>query len=141
MNLTELANKFRSDKGTTHGEPPHKYTYLYDLLFWPLREKNINFLEMGLAVGGPEIGGPIDRQVDSPSVRMWAEYFYNAKIYGFDISDFSHMNHPRFKFTRGDSGSEQDIRRLSAVTSHFDIIIDDASHASYLAYPVKADTH
>jgi hypothetical protein len=86
---------------------------------------------MGLAIGGPEVGGPVERSVDSPSVQMWTEYFSRATIYGFDISDFSHINHPRFVFTRGDSGSESDIQRLTQAASHFDIIIDDASHASF----------
>ena len=130
-NLTDLANQFCSDKGTQHGASPHKYTYLYDIAFAPYRRKAINFLEMGLAIGGPEVGGPVDRSVDSPSVRMWTEYFPRATIYGFDISDFSHIDHPRFVFTRGDSGSEQDVRRLAQIAPHFDIIIDDASHASF----------
>jgi len=131
MNLTELANKYRSDKGTVAGAPPHRYTYLYDLIFYPIRNDRVNFLEMGLAVGGPEVGGPVDREVISPSIKMWTEYFPAAMIYGFDISDFSHMEHPRFKFVRGDSGSLEDITRLRNSANHFDVIIDDASHASY----------
>ena len=131
MNLTELANRYGSDKGTVTGHPPHKYTYLYDLIFWPLRERPINFLEMGLAVGGPEVGGPVDRQVMSPSIRMWLDYFPQAMIYGFDISDFSHMEDSRFQFIRGDSGSSADLDRLASSAPYFDIIIDDASHASY----------
>jgi hypothetical protein len=62
---------------------------------------------------------------------MWLEYFPKGKIYGFDISDFSHMEHPRFNFIRGDSGSTSDLHRLANVVPSFDIIIDDASHASY----------
>jgi hypothetical protein len=131
MNLTALANQFQSDKGTIVGNPAHKYTYLYDLIFYPLRNKNLNFLEMGLAIGGPELGGAIDRHVVSPSIKMWIEYFPHAAIYGFDISDFSHMSHPRFKFIRGDSGRLDDVERLSDSAGHFDIVIDDASHASY----------
>jgi len=131
MSLTDLANQFRSDKGTQHGAPPHKYTYLYDIAFAPYRRKAVNFLEMGLAIGGPEVGGPVERSVDSPSIQMWTEYFSQATIYGFDISDFSHMKHPRFVFTRGDSGSKPDLQRLARAAPHFDIIIDDASHASF----------
>lgn len=91
----------------------------------------MNFLELGLAIGGPELGGPVDRRVLSPSVQMWLEYFPNAEIYGFDISDFSHMQHPRFHFVRGDASSEDDIRRLAGSAPEFHIIIDDGSHASY----------
>jgi hypothetical protein len=130
-NLTDLANAYHSDKGTTHGDPPHRYTYLYDLLFAPVRDETIDFLEIGLAIGGPEIGGPIDRVATSPSVQMWLEYFPKARIFGFDISDFAHMTTERFSFIRGDSGKEADLRRLADAALSFDIIIDDASHASY----------
>jgi SAM-dependent methyltransferase len=131
VNLTFLANKFHSDKGTVSGDPPHRYTYLYDLIFYPFKETKFNLLEMGLAVGGPEVGGPVERRVGSPSLSMWLEYFPLASIYGFDISDFSHITHPRFKFIQGDSGSIEDLLRLSSSADTFDIIIDDASHASY----------
>lgn len=129
--LTELANEHRSDKGTAWSYK-HKYTYLYDLIFWPYRSAPIYFLELGLAVGGPESSaGKLVRSVNSPSVDMWLEYFENAMIYGFDISDFSHINHERFKFIQGDSGIENDLRTLANTAPFFDVIIDDASHASY----------
>jgi hypothetical protein len=131
MNLTEPANKYQSDKGTTYGAPPHRYTYMYDLVLYSLRPKRFNLLEMGLAIGGPELGGPIERRVMSPSVQMWLDYFPFANIYGFDISDFSHIDHPRFTFILGDSGSAADMQRLSQSAPHFDVIIDDAAHASY----------
>ncbi len=105
MNLTALANNYKSDKGTKYGTPPHAYSILYDLLLSPMRQADIDFLEIGLAVGGPEIGGPVDRRVHSPSISMWLEYFDKARIYGFDISDFSHIKADRFQFVRGDAGS------------------------------------
>src|SRR3954468_3935244 len=109
MSLTELANRFGSDKGTTVGAPPHRYTHLYDLVFWSYREQPINLLEIGLAVGGPEVGGPIKHTVASPSVQMWLEFFPNAHVFGFDISDFSHIVDPRFTFVQGDAGSQSDM--------------------------------
>lgn len=131
VNLSTLADKYRSDKGLKWGSPPHKYTYLYDLIFESYKEKEIDFLEIGLAAGGPEVGGPIDRKLDSPSIQMWLEYFPRARIYGFDISDFSHMRRPRFTFIRGDSGSAKDLERLANASAGFDVVIDDGSHASY----------
>ena len=62
---------------------------------------------------------------------MWLSYFTRARIYGFDITDFGHMQDPRFTFVRGDSGQPEDLRRILAASREFDIIIDDASHASY----------
>jgi hypothetical protein len=129
--LTTLANQNRCDKGTEWSFR-HKYTYLYDLLFWPYRDASINFLELGLAVGGPDSnGGLVERSVDSPSVSMWLAYFSNATIHGFDISDFSRLRHERFRFVRGDAGVSEDLDVLAGSAPHFDIIIDDASHASY----------
>jgi hypothetical protein len=128
--LTELANKYGSDKGDAVFFR-HNYTALYDLIFAPLRLHRIRLLEIGLAVGGPEGGGPIERIADAPSIAMWLDYFPYGEIYGFDISDFSHIRHPRFTFVRGDLGSHEDLARLAAVAPQFDIVIDDGSHASY----------
>ena len=130
-NLTALANKYRSDKGTQWSFA-HKYSYLYDLIFSPYRDAKVNFLELGLAVGGPDTAtGQAERRVNSPSVAMWLEYFRFAHVFGFDISDFSHLRHDRFTFTRGDLGVVADLERLAGAAPHFDIVIDDGSHASY----------
>jgi hypothetical protein len=131
VNLTDLANKFGSDKGTKVGNPPHRYTFLYDLIFHELRDRALNFLDLGLAIGGPELGGPVDRAAEAPSVMMWLEYFPNARVFGFDISDFAHVRDSRFTFVRGDSGSSDDLARLAQAAPYYDVIIDDASHASY----------
>lgn len=130
-NLTELADRCGSDKGTANSNAPHRYTALYDLLFHARRHQPIGFLEIGLCRGGPELGGPVDRAASSPSVAMWKSYFTRAEIFGFDISDFSHQEDARFRFIRGDAGSEADLQRLAAARPQFDIILDDASHASY----------
>ncbi|HEX9641503.1 MAG TPA: hypothetical protein VGB13_09335 [Candidatus Krumholzibacteria bacterium] len=127
-----MANKYGSDKGNKIGEG-HGYTFLYELLFHGIRKHRINFLEIGLALGGPEVGGSVDRAVPSPSVQMWLEYFPHAAIYGFDICDFAHMEaqHPRFHFARGDCGSISDLEKLANSSPRFDVVLDDASHASF----------
>ena len=130
-NLTTLANRYGSDKGTAAGREPHRYSLLYDLLFYPLRDADISVAEIGLAIGGPEGCGPVERQVSSPSVAMWLSYFSRARIFGFDISDFSHIRDDRFSFIRGDSGSARDLQRFAHAAGGFDIVIDDGSHASF----------
>jgi predicted O-methyltransferase YrrM len=122
--LTELANRFGSDKGTVSGinGPPNRYTRLYDMLFAPYRNRRINLLELGWAAGGGTLGS---------SVRMWLEYFKEAHIFGFDTTDLSEMPEPRLSFIRGDVGSEEDLRSVARAALSFDVIIDDASHASY----------
>lgn len=131
FNLTQLADGFGSDKGSV-AQHPHNYTLLYDMLLGPRRESIRNMIEIGLLVGGPEVGADADRPTGNlPSVKMWLDYFPNAVVHGFDISDFSFFEHPRFRFTRGDSGVAADLERLTARGESFDFIIDDGSHASF----------
>ncbi len=128
MNLTDLADKYGSDKGSKK----HRYTELYHMLFQPFVDKPITLLEMGLLVGGPEHGASLDRETtDLPSVRMWLEYFTRARIIGLDISDFSWFDHERFSFIRCDMDTRQSISEAAGQLSDLNIIIDDASHASH----------
>ena len=142
-NLTELANRFNSDKGTEYSEK-HGYTLVYEQLFSPLKSTSIVFLEIGLCIGGPEFGMFLSDRIptDIPSIRIWSEYFEQAKIYGFDINDFSHLESEvdNFQFIQGDLSQERDLvnlaetaAQLEAVEGHavYDVILDDGSHASF----------
>lgn len=62
---------------------------------------------------------------------MWLDYFPKAKVYGFDIDDFSRVRLPRTQIFRGDQGSVEDLLKIIGQCPKFDIIIDDGSHASY----------
>lgn len=127
-NLTMLADKFGSDKGSKK----HRYTELYHMLFSPYRDQPIRFLELGLLIGGPEHGHDPGRTTgDLPSVRMWLEYFTSAHITGLDISDFSFFEDSRFDFIQCDMDERQNIERAITGRPAFDIVIDDASHASH----------
>ena len=128
-NLTDLADRYGSDKGSTK----HRYTELYHMLFHPYRQRKITFLEMGLLIGGPEHGIDKDRETsDCPSIRMWLEYFPKANIHGLDVSDFSWFKHDRFTFHRCDMDDRSEIARaITDVSPAPDIVIDDASHASH----------
>jgi len=82
--LTELANKYASDKGTIAPETGHHgprlgYTEIYHKYFEPLRNLDINILEIGIGGG--------------PSLKMWEDYFHKARIVAFDIiiDDGSHV--------------------------------------------------
>jgi hypothetical protein len=132
VDLTALANKNRTDKGTVAGQG-HGYSLLYDLLFAGRRLEALNFCEIGLCIGGPEVvTGSIDRTVnDLPSIKMWQEYFPNAKLYGVDISDFSSFETDRFKFVRADAGDEKQLQKVADLGVPFDVIIDDGSHAPF----------
>jgi hypothetical protein len=128
VNLTDLADRYGSDKGSAK----HRYTELYEMLFRPLRTRAVAFLEMGLQIGGPEHGESADRATsDLPSVRMWLDYFPKAQIHGLDVSDFSWFVHDRFTFHRYDMDARADIAAAAARLPALDIVIDDASHASH----------
>ncbi len=128
-NLTDLADRFGSDKGSTK----HRYTELYHMLFNPYRQRKVSFLEMGLLIGGPEHGIDKDRETgDCPSIRMWLEYFPKAHIHGLDVSDFSWFKHDRFTFHRCDMDDRSAIvDAMENMTPQPDIVLDDASHASH----------
>ncbi|MCZ4353349.1 hypothetical protein O4H61_12545 [Roseovarius aestuarii] len=128
INLTDLADQYGSDKGSTK----HRYTELYHMLFHPYRNRKITFLEMGLLIGGPEHGIDKDRKTtDLPSIRMWLEYFPKANIHGLDVSDFSWFKDDRFTFHRCDMDDRAQIAAVAADIPTPDIVIDDASHASH----------
>lgn len=128
LNLTDLADKYGSDKGSTK----HRYTELYNMLFQPFRHREITMLEMGLQIGGPEHGKDATRQTtDAPSIRMWLEYFTKAQVIGLDVSDFSWFKEDRFDFIQCDMDKRENIAAVAKDAPEFDIIIDDASHASH----------
>ncbi len=129
--LTEIGNQVKTDKATVV-KSAHGYTLVYDHLFEPLQDKPLHLLELGLCIGGPETGAPASREVEAaPSLELWQNYFANAQIYGFDISDFTGFQNDRFSFRQGDCGNRADLEAISDWKTDFDVIIDDASHASY----------
>ena len=126
--LNVLAQHMGSDKGPSK----HRYTELYQMLFWPYIDQKINFLEMGLLIGGPEVGRSKDRETgDCPSIKMWLSFFKKAHIHGLDVSDFSWYKDDRFSFFRCDMGNRREIAQVAAQMPQMDIIIDDAAHASH----------
>ncbi|MBZ5514918.1 MAG: DUF616 domain-containing protein [Acidobacteriia bacterium] len=130
--LDQLANKYKSDKGTLYYNA-HGYAALYERYFDPIKDHSIRLLEIGLLrhdIQARNPGGPYD---DTPSLFMWREYFPNAEIVGFDIADFTKAPVlPGCKIVRGDMGNPDHLLSVMRDASGtFDIIIDDGSHASH----------
>ncbi len=134
--LTAIANRYGTDKGDRHYNS-HHYTLVYHALFAPMRSRPIRLLEIGLlhprdphwsnTNGVPRGGG--GKASSAPSLAMWSEYFPHAEIHGFDINDFSDVELEDCTIHQGDSGRAEDLRNVASL-GPFDIIIDDASHAS-----------
>jgi hypothetical protein len=132
-NLTQLANALGSDKGDAVGNA-HNFTALYAFLFEGWRNDHFHLLELGLqrGDGNPMVYLDSDRKVsDAPSIRVWLEYFPNARCIGFDSADFTHITIPRFEFIRGNLSRICDLERLAASVPLLRFVVDDASHASY----------
>lgn len=120
-NLTELANKFCSDKGTQY-ICAHHYTRHYEKLFENMQDEPINLLEIGLNIANRK---------DCASLQMWLEYFPKGKIYGVDICP-QNFKHPRCQIFVKDCSQQFFLDSLKQeIDETFDVIIDDASHASY----------
>ena len=126
--LTELANFYSSDKGTTFKEA-HGYTHVYEQLLGRLRDEAIHLLEIGLRYD-PYFENRDDYS-SSPSVQMWLDYFPRATIYGVDIHDFSALSSDRVKIFQGDQGDPAFLTGLADELPPLDAIIDDGSHASF----------
>lgn len=118
MKLEELARTHKTDK------LQHGYLSVYDSVFSKFKDKEINFLEIGVYRGD--------------SASLWEAYFSCANIFMSDIFDkTSILSDYNVKFFRGDSGSAEDVAKLieyakeKSKKNTFDVIIDDGSHFQY----------
>jgi hypothetical protein len=136
LSLHELADHFGTDKGfgvlNAHG-----YTRIYQNILHEARQKPLRILEVGLLHPLLHRKNGAKNQVFNiaPSLQMWAAYLPNALIAGFDIEDFSGLQHPRIKTWQVDQSNQEDLNSAasSAVKIFdglFDLIIDDGSHSS-----------
>lgn len=112
MALDEIALKYGTDKGST----VHNYTPHYETHFSSRREEKLKLLEIGIQKGY--------------SLRMWKEYFPNAKILGLDIHDCKHVDEERITTVQGSQNDRALLQDLSTRQGAFDIIVDDGSHFS-----------
>ena len=116
--LTEIANKYKTDKGLSYAEC-HGFTEFYGPYFEKFIDKeDLNILEIGIYTGA--------------SLKMLNEYFNNkAQIYAIDI-DKSRLNgfDSNIHTYYCNQGSKQDIEKFLNDIGNikFDIIIDDGSH-------------
>lgn len=99
-----------TDKNTTHSYGP-----VYDRLFYPYKERPIRLLEIGISGGY--------------ALQAYADYFPNGDIFGIDIVNKVNkeaLKNPRLNITIANALDKQVI---DSYKDHFDIIIEDASHA------------
>lgn len=129
--LNVIANRYKTDKGDIYFNA-QGYAPVYEIYLKGLRNRKIKFLEIGLL--RHDVQAVSDTALDqAPSLSMWKDYLPEAEIHGFDIADFSKYESPQNVFVhRGDMGNIEDLHCLLDRTGvPFDVIIDDASHASH----------
>ena len=110
--LTHLADQYKTDKG----DLLHHYTEVYECFFYPMKASARKFCEIGILEGA--------------SLKMFADYFGLADIYGIDIQDSSRFNSGRIKTFVADQANRKQLAAFAAAGgSDFDLILDDGGHS------------
>lgn len=126
--LGNLFTKYGSDKSTKHN-----YHYLYSDLLKYKRDSFITLLEVGLGTNNLKFGANMGRNGrPGASLKAFAEYLPNAKIFGADVDKkilFQEGRISTFFIDQLDMNILKNVQNnLSQVK--FDLIIDDGLHTS-----------
>jgi hypothetical protein len=93
----------------------HNYLVYYDRLLSPFRERQFLMIEIGVFRGS--------------SLKMWGEFFPNAKIVGVDIEPSARQFEVDNKFVRiGDASKLEFVHCLIGEFGRPLIVLDDGSH-------------
>ena len=130
--LTELMNKFYSDKGDSNST--HNYTRLYDAMFNSIRKKKLSIFEVGLGSIDENVAFHMKysnkKYVPLASLKAWREYFVNSEIYGADIDYNIIQNLKNIKTFQVDMMDKISIINMwKEIKKKMDIIIDDGFHS------------
>ena len=110
--LDKLGVKWGTDKSSIR----HGYTKIYDRVFAGIRELPLSFLEIGVYRGG--------------SIKMWEEYFPNARICGIDNDEeCKQFEGGRIQIFIGDQRDPEFLRQVvEDAGGGLDIVLDDGGH-------------
>lgn len=121
MSLVELVDNNLTDKNTLHS-----YLDLYEQLLNYKKNTATHILEIGI--------GPLHQQ-NGGSIKLWVEYFKNAKVHAVDIIPIDSVwppliTHPRvFLHTQIDAYNVNFfINTFYAKEDRFDLVLDDGPH-------------
>ena len=127
--LTELMNKYGSDKGNKNNH--HNYSEFYSEFFFNKRHEVKNFLEIGLGTNDINIQSNMGiNGTPLASLRAWQDFFVNASIYGADIDKKILKNEERIKTFYVDQTNPKTIKEMfkNMQVNKFDIILEDGLH-------------
>lgn len=108
--LCDLATKYWTDKCPQGWN----YTPVYFEWLSPKRESVKTVLEIGIYRGA--------------SLRMWRDFFPNARIYGADINESCAVVEDRITSFCGDAYNPDHVARMKDETGAIDFCVDDAEH-------------
>lgn len=117
--LNELGLKYRTDKAVDgkRGEPGkgHDYLRVYERFSKLERTQVRKVLEIGVQKGA--------------SIRMWAEYFPNATVFGLDIAESAlNVAGDRIEIQLLDQSDAAALDDFARANGPFDLIVEDGSH-------------
>ena len=119
--LCLLGKKYKTNKSSLNSEGHRSgYSAFYSLIFSSLKEKKINFAEIGIE--------------NNASTKMWREYFSKANLYLFEFDKLKIKNAKKNNLKKTyynfiDVSSSKIIKDSFKKTKiKFDIIIDDSTH-------------
>jgi len=107
--LNELFIKYQCVKSVLHAK-------LYNELFIPYSEKEINFLEIGIYTGG--------------SMLAWKEALPKAKLFGIDINVPVDLDLSFCEVFLGDQSYKPFMDIVASKIKELDIVVDDGGHWS-----------
>jgi hypothetical protein len=114
--LTKLGIEYNTDKvDQYHNFLGDTYTDIYYKYLNHLRDKEFNFLEIGVR--------------DGQSVKMWSEFFPKANIIGVDINpSCKQYEENNIAVHIGSQEDEMFLNSLIAKYGSFRVVLDDGSH-------------
>ena len=123
MSLAEIVDNSRTDKNTVHS-----YLDLYQNLLVAKKDTAQNVLEIGIGDGGQGI-------TNGGSIKLWHDYFVNAKVYALDIQDINTVwnglkhNDRIILHTSVDAYSKEFVQsEFLDKEIKFDMMLDDGPH-------------
>jgi hypothetical protein len=138
--LSELANQFETDKGTSDSVnlswgteyATHRswhYSTTYEKYMNSSKNDSISMLEIGVC----------DKRFPYASIKMWKSYFKDLDLYAVDnfwghkigdkLEDITKLNSEGVNFIYADQGSFDDWNELNELfPNRFDFVVEDGSH-------------
>lgn len=130
--LCEIMKEHNCDKSPIAWKKRHNYTLYYHSLFENIRDKEINFFELGLGSHNKKYEYIMHPSYKTgASVYGWRDYFPKGQIYGADIDSDILFQEERIHTFFCDQTSPESItdmwRKMNDV--NFDVILEDGLHS------------